>query len=174
MEERESLSSMDLPEFKATPTHSRVDLCISESRAIASSHESESGFRVDAQVEADGGDVRSILAGGNLCGWTPDVAVVVWRRLLGSLGDVNAISDAHVHTLVFEHLCDLADSVIKVRFLLLSPAFKTQSEFKFSVVWLCLQMRENLSVSVDNLTSPALPNLIPPIWLLIPWALEVS
>ena len=67
----------------------------------------------DADVQSM--DLRSILSGGNLCGWTPDVAVVMWRRLLGILGDVNAISDSLIHEQVFEHLCDIIDDVNKVR-----------------------------------------------------------
>jgi hypothetical protein len=29
---------------------------------------------------------RSVMAGGSVKGWLPDVAVVLWRRMLGSLG----------------------------------------------------------------------------------------
>jgi hypothetical protein len=29
---------------------------------------------------------RSVMAGGTVKGWLPDVAVVLWRRMLGSLG----------------------------------------------------------------------------------------
>lgn len=33
------------------------------------------------------------MAGGTLTGWHADVATVMWRRMLGILGDVNAIMD---------------------------------------------------------------------------------
>jgi hypothetical protein len=59
-------------------------------------------------------DMRSILAGGNLIGWTPDVAVVMWRRLLGILGDVNQIVLPDIHERVMEHLCHIVETLIKV------------------------------------------------------------
>ena len=82
--------------------------------------ESAAAGDVNGDVTGDDADVqsldlRSILSGGNLCGWTPDVAVVMWRRLLGILGDVNAISDSLIHEQLFEHLCDIIDDVNKVR-----------------------------------------------------------
>ena len=40
---------------------------------------------------------KSVMAGGTVKGWLPDVAVVLWRRMLGSLGDVNAIADTVIH-----------------------------------------------------------------------------
>ena len=86
--------------------------CFTESKSCAScAGAGEAGEEGDLQSD----DLRSVLAGGNLCGWTPDVAVVVWRRLLGILGDVNKISDTLIHELVFENLCELMDSINKVR-----------------------------------------------------------
>ena len=61
------------------------------------------------------GGKQSILAGGNVLGWTADVAVVLWRRMLGSLGNINAIRDPEMHAQVYEYLCDLMDVLIKVR-----------------------------------------------------------
>ncbi len=34
---------------------------------------------------------RSVMAGGSVKGWLPDVAVVLWRRMLGSLGKTSDI-----------------------------------------------------------------------------------
>lgn len=59
-------------------------------------------------------DMRSILAGGNLMGWTPDVAVVMWRRLLGILGDINTIKEPSIHEQVLENLCDFVETLLKV------------------------------------------------------------
>ena len=42
-------------------------------------------------------DYRSVLTGGQIPGWTPEVAVVLWRRMLGVLGDVNGIDTPAVH-----------------------------------------------------------------------------
>lgn len=59
-------------------------------------------------------DYRSILAGGCLAGWTPDSSVILWRRMLGCLGDLNCIADPEIHAEVYEYLCDLTDCFIKV------------------------------------------------------------
>ena len=58
--------------------------------------------------------MRCVLASGSLTGWAPDVAVGLWRRMLGILGDVNKIQDSEIHAQVYEYLCDLADTLLKV------------------------------------------------------------
>ena len=57
---------------------------------------------------------RSVMAGGTVAGWLPDVAVVLWRRMLGSLGDVNVLRDPRLHAQLFNHLVDLCDTLVKV------------------------------------------------------------
>ncbi|KAH0514680.1 Ral GTPase-activating protein subunit alpha-2 [Microtus ochrogaster] len=52
-------------------------------------------------------DDCSIIAGGNLTGWHPDSAAVLWRRVLGILGDVNNIHSPKIHARVFGYLYDL-------------------------------------------------------------------
>ena len=59
-------------------------------------------------------DYRSVLTGGQIPGWTPEVAVVLWRRMLGVLGDVNDIDTPAVHEKVMGHLLELQDTLIKV------------------------------------------------------------
>ena len=59
-------------------------------------------------------DMRSVLAGGVVVGWTADVAVILWRRMLGALGDVNQIQDPEIHARVYECMCDLLDTMLKV------------------------------------------------------------
>ncbi|XP_013400060.1 ral GTPase-activating protein subunit alpha-1-like isoform X2 [Lingula anatina] len=88
-------------------------------------------------------DSRCVLAGGNVTGWTPEAAVILWRRMLGALGDINQIKDPDIHASVFEYFCDLTDSLIKVR--------------------------ENQSVTPDNQSSPIRPEFIPPILMIAPW-----
>jgi hypothetical protein len=65
----------------------------------------------------DGGSLerRSVMAGGSVRGWLPDVAVVLWRRMLGALGDVNELTDPALHKQVFEYLVELCDTLAKVR-----------------------------------------------------------
>lgn len=50
-----------------------------------------------------------------MTGWAPDVAVVLWHRMLGCLGNINDIKDSEMHARVYEYLCDLLDTFVKVR-----------------------------------------------------------
>lgn len=54
------------------------------------------------------------MAGGSLTGWHADVATVMWRRMLGILGDVNTIKDPEIHAQVFDYLCELWQNLAKV------------------------------------------------------------
>ena len=45
---------------------------------------------------------RSVMSGGTVKGWLPDVAVVLWRRMLGSLGNINAIQDTSIHAQIYK------------------------------------------------------------------------
>ena len=75
----------------------------------------------------DGGSLerRSVMAGGSVRGWLPDVAVVLWRRMLGALGDVNQLTDPALHSQVFEYLVELCDTLAKVRTRLQDDLFVT-------------------------------------------------
>lgn len=55
-----------------------------------------------------------MMAGGTLTGWHADVATVMWRRMLGILGDVNSIKDPEIHAQVFDYLCELWQNLAKV------------------------------------------------------------
>ncbi|KFO78197.1 Ral GTPase-activating protein subunit alpha-1, partial [Cuculus canorus] len=90
----------------------------------------------------------SVMAGGTLTGWHADVATVMWRRMLGILGDVNSIMDPEIHAQVFDYLCELWQNLAKIR--------------------------DNLGISTDNLTSPAPPVLIPPLRILTPWLFKAT
>ena len=59
-------------------------------------------------------EFKSIMAGGKVQGWTADVAVVLWKRMLGCLGDVNKIEDPDIHAMVFEELGELMDTLCRV------------------------------------------------------------
>ena len=56
-----------------------------------------------------------MLMGGDLVGWTSDVAVVIWKRLLGSLGNINKIRDPEIHAQVYDYLVHLTNTLIKVK-----------------------------------------------------------
>lgn len=68
-------------------------------------------------------DMRSVLAGGTVQGWLPDNAVVLWKRMLGILGDVNQITDPENHVLVYEELSKILDTLHKVGCYLYNPSF---------------------------------------------------
>uniref|UniRef100_A0AAV2JAW9 Rap-GAP domain-containing protein n=1 Tax=Knipowitschia caucasica TaxID=637954 RepID=A0AAV2JAW9_KNICA len=90
----------------------------------------------------------SVMAGGSLTGWHADVATVMWRRMLGILGDVNTIKDPEIHAQVFDYLCELWQSLAKIR--------------------------DNLGISLDNQSSPPPPVLIPPLRILTPWLFKAT
>ncbi|CRL05977.1 CLUMA_CG018909, isoform A [Clunio marinus] len=88
-------------------------------------------------------DRKSILAGGTAKGWLPDVAAVMWRRMLGALGDVNKILNPKLHAEVFRYLVNITESLIKIRM--------------------------NQGISNDNQSTPSPPALVPPIGIVLPW-----
>ncbi|KAJ7988981.1 hypothetical protein DPEC_G00314820 [Dallia pectoralis] len=93
-------------------------------------------------------DDVSIIAGGSLTGWHADSAFVLWRRILGILGDVNNISCPKIHAKVFGHLYDLWHKLAKIR--------------------------DNLGISVDNQSSPPRPLFIPPLRMLASWLFKAT
>ncbi|XP_013767758.1 ral GTPase-activating protein subunit alpha-1 isoform X3 [Pundamilia nyererei] len=90
----------------------------------------------------------SVMAGGSLTGWHADIATVMWRRMLGILGDVNSIKDPEIHAQVFDYLCELWQNLAKIR--------------------------DNLGISLDNQSSPPPPVLIPPLRILTPWLFKAT
>ncbi|XP_061845394.1 ral GTPase-activating protein subunit alpha-2 isoform X4 [Colius striatus] len=88
-------------------------------------------------------DDCSIIAGGSLIGWHPDSAAVLWRRILGILGDVNNIQSPKIHAKVFGYLYELWYKLAKIR--------------------------DNLAISVDNQSTPSPPVLIPPLRIFASW-----
>lgn len=100
---------------------------------------------IDTQDDSNipSADRRSILMGGTARGWLPDVAAIMWKRMLGSLGDVNKILNPKLHAQVFKHLVDITDSLIKIR--------------------------QNQGISSDNQSTPNPPTLVPPIGIFASW-----
>uniref|UniRef100_A0A8C6BR23 Ral GTPase activating protein catalytic subunit alpha 2 n=1 Tax=Monodon monoceros TaxID=40151 RepID=A0A8C6BR23_MONMO len=93
-------------------------------------------------------DDCSIIAGGTLTGWHPDSAAVLWRRILGILGDVNNIQSPKIHARVFGYLYELWYKLAKIR--------------------------DNLAVSLDNQSSPSPPALIPPLRMFASWLFKAT
>ena len=76
---------------------------------------SEGAFSELCDVQHGSQGPKSVMAGGTVKGWLPDVAVVLWRRMLGSLGDVNSIADTVIHAQIYKYLIDLHDIMNKIR-----------------------------------------------------------
>jgi len=57
---------------------------------------------------------KSVMSGGDVRGWTPDVAAILWRRMLSALGDVNTLENPLLHEQVFQYLLDLSTTMTKV------------------------------------------------------------
>ena len=95
----------------------------------------------------DASERRSVMAGGGVRGWLPDVAVVLWRRMLSALGDVNNIQDPVLHGQVMDYLVQLTQTLVKIRM--------------------------NQGVSGDNQATPPAPDLIPPLTVIAPWCFKV-
>ncbi|XP_012275924.1 ral GTPase-activating protein subunit alpha-1 isoform X2 [Orussus abietinus] len=94
----------------------------------------------------DASERRSVMAGGGVRGWLPDVAVVLWRRMLSALGDVNSIQDPTLHGRVMDYLVQLTQTMIKIRM--------------------------NQGVSGDNQATPPAPELVPPLTVIAPWCFK--
>lgn len=116
------------------------------------------------------------MAGGSLTGWHADVATVMWRRMLGILGDVNSIKDPEIHAQVFDYLCELWQNLAKVCTHTHNRAQfqKTCREVLCKNCPFSFQIRDNLGISLDNQSSPPPPVLIPPLRILTPWLFKVG
>ena len=65
-------------------------------------------------VDGDASHTRSVIIGGKAKGWLPDVAVIMWRRMLGALGDPNEVHNPQIHAAIFDYLVELGSVLIKV------------------------------------------------------------
>ncbi|EDW80787.2 uncharacterized protein Dwil_GK11379 [Drosophila willistoni] len=86
---------------------------------------------------------RCIILGGSAEGWHPDSTSIMWKRMLGALGDVNRIPKADLHAQVFMHLLEMTQNLIKIK--------------------------QNQGISTDNQSTPPPPTLVPPIGIVAPW-----
>ncbi|KAJ3613041.1 hypothetical protein NHX12_019297, partial [Muraenolepis orangiensis] len=114
-------------------------------RNLLLSQEALAGSDYSSECLAD--DV-SIIAGGSLTGWHADSAFVLWRRILGVMGDVNNIRCPRIHAKVFSYLYEIWHKLAKIR--------------------------DNLGISVDNQSSPPRPPFIPPLRMLASWLFRAT
>ncbi|XP_049319301.1 ral GTPase-activating protein subunit alpha-2 isoform X3 [Astyanax mexicanus] len=93
-------------------------------------------------------DNISIIAGGCLTGWHADSAFVLWRRILGILGDVNSIRCPRIHAKVFSYLYELWHKLAKIR--------------------------DNLGINVDIQPDLSRTLFIPPLRMLASWLFKAT
>ncbi|KAM6918106.1 ral GTPase-activating protein subunit alpha-2 isoform 3-T3 [Lycodopsis pacificus] len=134
-EEADTQSTQSAHMDVTTDPQSQGSLLLSHNEALADSSECLA-------------DDVSIIAGGTLTGWHADSAFVLWRRILGILGDVNSIRCPKIHAKVFSCLYELWHKLAKIR--------------------------DNLGISVDNLSSPPQPAFIPPLRMLASWLFRAT
>ncbi|XP_049918671.1 ral GTPase-activating protein subunit alpha-2 isoform X7 [Epinephelus moara] len=134
-EEADTQSTQSAHMDVTTDPQSQGSLLLSHNEALADSSECLA-------------DDVSIIAGGTLTGWHADSAFVLWRRILGILGDVNNIRCPKIHAKVFSCLYDLWHKLAKIR--------------------------DNLGISVDNQSSPPQPAFIPPLRMLASWLFRAT
>ncbi|KAI3367873.1 hypothetical protein L3Q82_026708 [Scortum barcoo] len=134
-EEADTQSTQSAHMDVTTDPQSQGSLLLSHNEALADSSECLA-------------DDVSIIAGGTLTGWHADSAFVLWRRILGILGDVNCIRCPKIHAKVFSCLYELWHKLAKIR--------------------------DNLGISVDNQSSPPQPVFIPPLRMLASWLFRAT
>uniref|UniRef100_A0A0A9X1L4 Ral GTPase-activating protein subunit alpha-1 n=3 Tax=Lygus hesperus TaxID=30085 RepID=A0A0A9X1L4_LYGHE len=120
-------SGMESNSFKDSPM--QIDVLNAEGASIESSS-----------------DGKSVMSGGSVRGWLPDVAAVLWVRMLGALGDVNKIQDPQLHADIFHFLIDLFEILVKIR--------------------------QNQGIPGDSQTTPPPPELVPPSTIFSPWCFQ--
>uniref|UniRef100_A0A668TK25 Rap-GAP domain-containing protein n=1 Tax=Oreochromis aureus TaxID=47969 RepID=A0A668TK25_OREAU len=98
----------------------------------------------------------SVMAGGSLTGWHADVATVMWRRMLGILGDVNSIKDPEIHAQVFDYLCELWQNLAKVRTETYKSSplerYKQGKLHAYKLICRIMKRRQDVSPNTDYLT----------------------
>ena len=75
-------SSMESHSIKDSP------VILDQDTVSEGAYSTETGEMMTREM---GASSRSVMSGGAVKGWLPDVAVVLWRRMLGSLGDVTPL-----------------------------------------------------------------------------------
>ncbi|KAJ2944768.1 hypothetical protein O0L34_g1657 [Tuta absoluta] len=64
--------------------------------------------------EAGAGAGVGVVLGGTARGWLPDVAAVLWRRMLAALGDPNHLREPHAHATLYNYLIHLNQTLLKI------------------------------------------------------------
>lgn len=100
------------------------------------------------EVVSKSAEAKGVIAGGQVKGWLPSVAAILWRRMLGILGNVNDFTNPKTHAHFLQVLTDIWTTLLKIR--------------------------NNQGISTDNLSTPKPAELTPPLPLFSPWCFQVS
>uniref|UniRef100_A0A8C9GT54 Ral GTPase activating protein catalytic subunit alpha 1 n=1 Tax=Piliocolobus tephrosceles TaxID=591936 RepID=A0A8C9GT54_9PRIM len=104
----------------------------------------------DLEISEFPSECCSVMAGGTLTGWHADVATVMWRRMLGILGDVNSIMDPEIHAQVFDYLCELWQNLAKAT--MLTDKYKQGKLHAYKLICNTMKRRQDVSPNRDFLT----------------------
>jgi len=59
-------------------------------------------------------EIKGVIEGGHIKGWLPNVAAILWKRMLGILGNVNDFTNPKTHAHFYQVLGDIWKTLIKV------------------------------------------------------------
>ncbi|KAM3962462.1 LOW QUALITY PROTEIN: putative Rho GTPase-activating protein CG5521 [Aphomia sociella] len=104
-------SGLESNSIKDSPL--QIDLA-SDGGNVEWSEADSGGMGVVGGVAGVGGAGVGVVLGGSARGWLPDVAAVLWRRMLAALGDPNALRDPHSHAQFFDYLIHLNSTLLKI------------------------------------------------------------
>ena len=107
-------SGLECVSMKDSPMMNLDNDTMSEAGSLVSDMFSSDGAGHHRSLSASTAS-KSVMSGGSVKGWLPDVAVVLWRRMLGSLGNINAIQDPAIHAQIYKYLIELFEILVKIR-----------------------------------------------------------
>lgn len=108
----------------------------------------DSSNQMGKKLDKKGSSDKCVLLGGTVRGWTSENSVVMWRRMSGLFANINKIENPENHFIAMRCLAVMICEFIKTR--------------------------ENLGISVDNMSTPEQPRLIPPYTYYVAWLLEAT
>ena len=74
---------------------------------------SESGFNADPPRSHTSS--KSVITGGTKRGWTDVSSAILWRQMMGILGNVNSIKQPHIHCEAMKCLAEVWESLYKIK-----------------------------------------------------------
>jgi hypothetical protein len=76
---------------------------------------SESGFNADLPMSKSHYTSKSVITGGTKRGWTDVSSAILWRQMMGILGNVNSIKQPHIHCEAMKCLAEVWESLYKIK-----------------------------------------------------------